>query len=379
MKPQITSQLVNQLTNECCENISDVLLQLGIHYKNSYRRLVGCCPIHGGDNPSAFNLYPQGEEVRGYWVCRTHHCEKKWKATLVGLIHAMLSAEQGKQIPWTAAVDWMIKFLGYKSITDVKTPTTSEILKNGQANAIHKLNIKPQQKTTGWTRERVRKTLEIPAEYFVNRGYSRDILDKYDIGFYPKVGRVLAPMYDDDHKNALGFVGRSIYERCEKCKLFHKPGEACPVDIADQFKAAKWKNSEGFDTGNYLYNYWFAREHIIKSNLIILVEGVGDVLKLEMSGIHNAVALFGTNISDEQVSVIEGSWASNIIVLLDTDEAGIEGCKNIQQQFKRTHKLYFPNVEGKDVGGMQVDRITAEIQPIIDKVKTFQQKIGVDK
>ena len=51
-------------------SLEDVLLemyQLGERLKRSGRKLVGSCPVHGGDNPRAF----QADLDKAVWYCHT--------------------------------------------------------------------------------------------------------------------------------------------------------------------------------------------------------------------------------------------------------------------------------------------------------------------
>lgn len=372
-----TPAVVNQLTDECCAVIDECLVELGVNFRKSYKRHYGCCPVHDGNNPAAWNLYPEGEEVRGIWICRTHHCEKKWKKNFAGFIHGVLSRQAGKDLPWTAAIEWMMKFLGYATVKEIVVPDAATLAKRAQTNAARRWNIAPKVIKTEWTRERIRRTMKVPAPYYLHRGYTANILDKYDVGFYSKENRVLVPVYDPSYKWAVGFTGRSIFDKCDKCGYWHDPKGLCPHTIEEQVNSAKWKNSRGFEAANHLYNYWFARESILATSTIILVEGPGDVWKLEEAGIHNAVALFGVDITEEQLALLEASWAMNVIVLLDNDKAGETAAKEIKKKLGRTHRLYFPTFDGKDVGELQTDNITQEIAPTIEQIKLFNHTIGV--
>lgn len=377
MKQTYSIHLVNQLTDECCDNIQECLIALGVDFYKSNRRIYGKCPVHEGDNPAAWNLYPEGDEVRGVWICRTHQCEKKFKKNFAGFVHGILTKQAGKPVHWTEAVKWMMNFLGYKSVSEVHLPDKQVLTKRSQCNALNRWNIKPKVTETKWDREKIRKKLKIPAQYFISRGFSPDILDRYDVGFYNSENRVLAPVYDPHHKFAVGFVGRSIYDKCARCHFWHDPKGECPTTVEQQVNCSKWKNSRGFEAANYLYNYWFAYKHIVETSTIILVEGPGDVWKLEEAGIHNAVALFGVNITDEQMTLIEASWCINVIVLLDNDDAGKRASEEIKKIFCRTHRLYFPAYDGKDIGELQTDMITSDVEPFLTRISQFNKEIGV--
>ena len=89
--------------NECADSIEDLLAELGVSYRKNYRRITGVCPIHCGDNQYAWNMYPDGDSVKGYWVCRTHNCHKKWGSNLIGFVRGVLSTTE-KSITFDDAV-----------------------------------------------------------------------------------------------------------------------------------------------------------------------------------------------------------------------------------------------------------------------------------
>jgi DNA primase len=80
------------------------------------------------------------------------------------------------------------------------------------------------------------------------------------------------------------------------------------------------------------------------------VEGPGDVLRLEDNNIHNAVAIFGVSLSDQQKSLLEQSGVTDLIILLDNDEAGNRAKSILQKNLRRDFRLQFPQISGKDIG-----------------------------
>ncbi len=375
---QYSQAVVNQITDECCEVIEDMLTELHVDYTRSNRRLFGCCPIHGGDNPGSWSLYPEGDDVRGIWFCRTRNCHKKWKKTLVGFVHAIISNNGKDEIPWTAAVDWMMKFLGYKTISEVKTPDAATLERQRYNNMARRFNIMPNTKSKRtWEPDKYRRAMEIPSPYYLKRGYTEEILKKYDVGYASKTNRSVVPVYDNEYKKIVGMTGRTQYNKCSNCGYYHETNSACPTRIVDQIYACKWKNSPGFEASHHLYNLWFARQAIMDSNTIILVEGPGDVWRLEEAGIKNSVAIFGTDLTEEQLTLIESAWCMNVVVLTDGDEAGREAAKNIKDKLNRTHRLYFPSLAAKDVGALQTDQVTDDISPVLQQIEKFQTQIGI--
>ena len=357
-----------------CANIEELLAELGVDFRCNGKMLVGPCPVHGGDNLSAWNLYPEGEEVRGYWVCRTHHCEKKksenskllYGSTIIGFVRGVLSQQKGGYVGYKESVDFVVDFLGYNSLSEINKPDAATIERRKYISSMRKLSVSPKQEKSGWTREKLRDTLELPAKYYTDRGYSKEVLDKYDVGLYNKRNRVVVPVYDDKYTYVAGFLGRSTWSQCSRCKKWHNPKSKCPKTGYEIKESEKWLNGS-FQSTNYLYNYWFALPHIQKCGAAILVEGAGDVWRLEENEIHIGLGLFGTELTDPQRVLLDRSGALSLIVLLDPDKAGREGAKKLKEQLGRQYRMYFPNTRD-DVGGLNADEITEDIKPIIDKV-----------
>jgi 5S rRNA maturation endonuclease (ribonuclease M5) len=368
--------VLNELADEACADVESLMEALSVDYRRNRKMLVGCCPVHDGDNRTAWNFYPEGDELRGFWKCRTHHCEKATRedgkllygCTLIGLIKGILSKKHGHEISQTEAVNWLIKHLGYKSIAEVKLPSEEQIEKRQYTASIRRMHLTPQQTVTDWTREKLRCNIEIPAEYYLKRGYSAAILDKYDVGLYNRYKRVMVPVYDDKYKQIAGFLGRSIFDQCQKCKLYHGPNDGCPKEPLDFINAAKWKNSPGFESAHYLYNYWFALPKIRETGVALLVEGAGDVWRLEENDIHNGLALFGVDMTEQQRILLDRSGALSLVILLDPDSAGQDGMKKLKKDLGRQYRMFFPKISD-DVGGLNNDEITNDIKTILEGIK----------
>ena len=76
------------------ENIDVILSHFGITLNQTDAYLVGSCPIHGGDNTTAFNIFTSGHTFVGNWICYTHHCEKSFVNNAIGFIRGLISHHQ---------------------------------------------------------------------------------------------------------------------------------------------------------------------------------------------------------------------------------------------------------------------------------------------
>jgi 5S rRNA maturation endonuclease (ribonuclease M5) len=366
------------LCDDLCDNIESLLNSLDLEYTTNSKMISMNCPIHGGDNPGALNIYYQGDNYRGNWKCRTHNCEKHFKSSIIGFVRGVLShnkhhweSEQDNCCSFDEAVDYCTKFLkkDLKSITISR----SDREKNSFTNIVSKLTPTIVEKTeTKISREQVRKSLTLPCEYFINRGFSSEILNKYDIGFCDRQGkemynRAVVPIYDNDHKFLVGCTGRMVFEKCDLCGSYHNPEQDCP-EKDNKWKYSKWKHNLDFKSQNHLYNYWFAKNYILSSTTAILVESPGNVWRLEESGIHNSLAMFGSSLSDRQKMLLDSSGAMNIVILTDNDEAGKKAAEQIKQKCQNTYRIFVPTISKSDIGEMTIDEIHKEITPILERI-----------
>lgn len=366
------------LCDDLCDNIEDLLDYFNLEYKDAGKMITMSCPIHGGDNPGALNLYVEGDSYRGNWKCRTHNCEKTFKASIIGFVRGVLShnkynwsGDNDKTCSFKETIDFITKFLK-KDLNSIKVSNT-EKNKNIFTNAIKQINNAPVNETKNLLRrDTIRKLLDIPATYFLDRGYAPEILDKYDIGFCSATNkemynRVVVPIYDSEYDHMIGCSGRSVFEKCTKCQSFHDPKDFCPSKQY-AWKFSKWKHSADFKSQNCLYNFWFAKKTILETSTAIIVESPGNVWRLEENGIHNSVGIFGCSLSDRQKIILDSSGAMNLVILTDNDDAGHKAAQQIKEKCQNTYNIYIPKISKTDIGEMTQEEINTEIRPILEKI-----------
>jgi 5S rRNA maturation endonuclease (ribonuclease M5) len=371
-----SQQQLKILSDDLCEDIDNLLDSLGVSdYKIFDRMIAMRCPIHGGDNSSALNLYYKGDSYRGNWKCRTHQCEEVFKGSVIGFVRGCLSKQNGwtgpgdPMVSFEDAVDYALNFTK-KNLKDIKI-NKKEIEKTNFINVVN--NIQSDNKQTNnepkISRNTITKSLDIPSLYFLDRGFNKDILIKYDIGECnisnkEMYGRAVVPVYDESYSYMVGCSGRSIYKICDACKSYHSSKENCP-DEDYRWQYSKWKHNKGFKTQDHLYNLWFAKDYIQKSKSIILVESPGNVWRLEESGIHNSVALFGSVLQEKQKLLIDLSGAMTIYVLMDNDEAGKKATEKIFNKCYKTYNIVNIEIDHNDVADMKIHEVQDIIAPQI--------------
>lgn len=136
------------------------------------------------------------------------------------------------------------------------------------------------------------------------KDYSTIELEQYGLGngyndLY--VNRIMFPLFDTNNK-PVGFSGR-IY------------------NTQDTSKYINTKETPIFKKGELLYNYYRAKEYVREKKNVIITEGFMDVIRLYSVGIKNAVALMGTALTKQQISLLK-RLSHDIYICLDGDSAG---------------------------------------------------------
>lgn len=340
------------------DRFDEIATDLGISYKTCERHYYGVCPVHGGNNGSAWNLYRTGQTSVGNWVCNTHHCEKVHGNSFFGFIQGV------KGIQFIEAVKYVIKLLRINTADSLTTYTDEEQDKKKFVKSISVLQKRTGVKnSSSISKEKVRAALQIPSSYFIKRGYRADILEKYDVGDCLTPGksmmnRAVVPIYDENGQ-FVGCSGRSIYDKCEKCGNYHYPTAPTCMEVS------KWKNSDNFYKTDFLYNFANAKSFILDSETAIIVESPGDLWRLEEADFHNGLSLLGSDISDNQLTILARTGAMRLIVLMNMDEAGLLASEKIRKKCDRTYRLIFPAFPKNDLGDCTIEEVKCIINSVL--------------
>ena len=360
---------------ELVERIDELFDVLGVTLRREKRKYVGCCPVHGGDRDNALNLFYEGNSMVGNWKCRSHSCHERFKPTIVGFIRGVLS---NRELNWESPGDEMysfhdtIKFItGFLgSDLDKFSVDLSKVEKSRSGDHTNRFYAKKQNIKNKIPRATVRKFIVEPT-YYIDRNYSKKILDKYDVSFCnnpkkPMYKRCVTPIYDDDHKFMVGCTGRSIFEKCGDCGGFHDPNRPCP--LPDEVRRySKWKHSYQFAAEEWLYNYWYAKRYILETKCAVLVESPGNVWRLEEAGIHNSLGLFGIALNDGQLDSLNRCGAMNILLALDNDDAGSLGAEPIIEELSNLYNVEVLDISGADIGDMTPEQVKKDLLPQIER------------
>jgi len=165
----------------------------------------------------------------------------------------------------------------------------------------------------------------------LSRGFTKETLNHFEVGYYAKKNRIIIPVRDEFFKLA-GFIGRSI----------------------DPDAYLRYRYSKGFSKGKILFNLNNAK----RFGSVIVVEGSTDCMKIHQSGYPNVVAALGAGLSSQQKSKLS-KYFDKIICFGDADSAGeqmncaiIEACRDAELSV-----VEYPEDYPNDPGGMDSDQI----------------------
>lgn len=335
---------ISEMRKRILERCDELLVALNLTYTHKNHKYISLpCPVHGGDNPCGCTLYNNTDY--GFWLCHTHGCHENYNKDIIGFVQAVLNKSEKETF------QFLNNFLNTKYDVSLLKGNSKEIVRVSEI-----IDIKIPRKL-------VLDNLIIPSPYFLKRNYSSDILIKYDIGDCKNVKKQMAhraviPLYDDNFEFAIGTTGRSIFDKCAKCKLHHSDLYNCPEPrYAGRY--SKWKHQKGFDANTYLFNLNHAKNFILNTGLAIICESPGNVLRLEEAGIHNAVCTFGTKFSLAQRQLLDRSGAFNLLVIEDNDinNAGDLLSKRVRDLCSMLYNIKSIKPKQSDVGEMTVEEI----------------------
>jgi 5S rRNA maturation endonuclease (ribonuclease M5) len=333
LKKKLTQTTLHNISSRMTDHIPRLLEYFKIEAEEHSDRFAFPCPIHGGDNPNGCCIYRNG-----VWQCWTNNCHEEYKNSFIGFIRAMLCVKRNKSVSLDGSVEFCEYFLG-ENVADMDDNSAKT-----EIDSCAIFRKQPEKIGTQIERATIRAKLDIPSNYYINRGFLANTLDKFDVGLCLEAGkpmsnRVVVPIYDQEN-DYVGCAGRSINEQL-------KP---------------KWLYSKGFKKC-VLYGFNLAKEHILRTQAVILVEGQGDVWRMYEAGYPQSVGIFGCSLTDDQLLLLESSGALNVIVLTDSDNAGEKAYQQIVKKCGRRFNYTRPKISSKDVGDMSIQQIKEELVP----------------
>lgn len=219
---------------------------------------------------------------------------------------------------------------------------------------------------------------EVPGSayaYALSRGLSAETITTWGLGFAPAGWRTLfekltADGFTQAELLAAGLIKEAdekkgtFYDRFRNRLMFPIRDSAGrtvaftgrALDPNDQAKYLNSPETELYKKSEILFGMDKAKDAIRQRGFTLLVEGQMDLLMLHQIGFNNTVALSGTALSPQHLSLMK-RYADNLMLALDSDRAGLNASqKNAIVALRsgmRVKAVKMP--EGKDPADMASD------------------------
>ncbi|MDR1853503.1 MAG: DNA primase [Azoarcus sp.] len=173
------------------------------------------------------------------------------------------------------------------------------------------------------------------AAYLQRRGLSREVVERFSIGYAPE-RHALQQIFPNDYRDKLlATAGMVIdndagerYDRFRNRIMFpihDRRGRVIAfggrVLDAGEPKYLNSPETPLFEKGRELYGFFLAQKAIREAGFAIVVEGYMDVVALAQFGIENAVAALGTATTPHHINTLLRQ-TDRVVFCFDGDEAG---------------------------------------------------------
>jgi DNA primase len=288
-----------------------------VSLRRAGQNLVGLCPFHQEKSPS-FSVSPS-KQMFYCFGCKAG-----------GDVFAFLTKITGTTFPE------VLRELGDKvGIAVEESP--AERVQRGQSHRIEEVN----RASMAWFQTNLRD-LQIGAtarEYLNKRGIQQSTVDAFQIGvsspewdglfkFLSRNGfshsEIMAAGLGSPRQNGNGyydkFHGRLMFTITDLRKRVVGFGGRVLDD-----RMPKYLNSPDtllFKKGQTLFAFDHAREAIVRTKTVIVVEGYFDAIALHQAGLTHTVATLGTALTAEHIQALR-RFADQVVLLFDPDAAGV--------------------------------------------------------
>ncbi len=316
----ITPQTIQQITSRI--DIIDVVGEF-VKLKKRGSNYLGLCPFHGEKTPS-FTVSPAKE------IYKCFGCGKSGNSITFLMEHEKYSYVEA--LKWLAA-----RYNVEVEETEVSDEKRQQLqvadslyIINGFAQ-----NYFAEQLTT--TEEGTAIALSYLTE---QRGFTREIIEKFGLGYNPSArdGFAKTALHNQFNADLLLKTGLVVSRNDELVDnyrnriifpIHNNTGKVIGFGarvIGKAEKAPKYINTpenELYVKSRILYGSPFARHAIDKQDECLLVEGYTDVISLHQAGVENVVASGGTSLTADQLRLIK-KFTSNLTIIYDGDAAGVK-------------------------------------------------------
>lgn len=306
------------------DKLKQLLAEIGVDagktgvYKDSGDNIQFCCPFHGETRPSCgINVYT---EVGYCFVCDTPFNLKKLVA------HCL-------DIPPHKAIVYLEDKFGW-DMKEVAVPKGVMRIDDSE-----EVDNKPKRFELPRVYIAPFRSGKVTHDYFFKRGFTKETVKKFSIGWDSKRLRITVPVFWED--GALcGVIGRAVLENKvdgEYNKEFYK------VYKESEYNDTKYHIYEKFPVGDILFPL---PQFKPINKTAIIVEGQFDCMWMHQLGYTNTLSCLGSKIKynsrtnkSNQLDILMSLDVDTIILMKDDDEAGQNGAKHDYEILRKHFKV----------------------------------------
>ena len=363
--------LISKETVERVKDAADIaeVISQYTDLRRAGAQMMGLCPFHEESSPS-FSVDP---------VRKLYHC---FGCQAGGDVFRFVQEQEG--LDFGEAVEMLAERYGVEIERERDDPK-AEAARRRRARLYELLE------RTGEFYERFlwdSPKAEKARAYLLGRGLKEESLRKFGVGMAPSAWDQVLVGSQRAKFTIPELVGAGLIQKGRQGGHYDRFRRRITFPIRDQrgrvlgFGARamgadqkpKYLNSpegEIYKKSETLYGIDLARSPIARARRVIVVEGYTDVIALHQAGIEEAVAIMGTAITPEQLSMLAG-LTDSVVLALDADRAGADAMIRAQRVAgsKSLDLLVAAMPEGEDPADMlaagEIERFKGLVEDAID-------------
>ena len=367
--------MIDRVTVERIKDAANIVDVVGefVTLRKSGANYKGLCPFHNEKTPSFFVSPARG-------TCHCFGCGKGGNSVSFIMEH--------EQMTYPEALRWLAR--KYHIEIQEREMSDEERREQSERESMFIVNE--------WAASYFSDLLHhhpdgqaIGMQYFRNRGFRDDIIQKFQLGYDLPNRLALAQnalgkgyqtefliktgiCYQNDRGDLIDrYAGRVIFPWIGlNGKVVGFGGRV--LDARTKGVNQKYVNSpasEIYQKDRELYGIYQAKKAIAKEDWVYMVEGYTDVISMHQCGIENVVANSGTALSLHQIHILH-RFTSNITLLYDGDAAGIHaafrGMDMLLSEGMNIKILLLP--DGEDPDGFARKHTADDLKTYIEQHQT---------
>lgn len=295
------------------DQVAAILRTIGVDVEGQTEsNFMGFCPFHGNRDTPSFTV----DKTNGVFFCFNPSCNKS-----------------GSMMFLIKTIGNMNDFQAKRLVARTKLRANEDIVSQLEqyAEPIEDFNEYKHPRRPNYMAEIKRDMWQYaePQLYMRGRGFEKQTLKDFEIGYDVDLDMVCVPMHDPMGKHEVGAVRRSLVGKT-------------------------FKNTPGLPTSKTLFNLHRAKR---TGDAVIIVEASFDVMKLYQAGYPNAVGCLMGHFSQEHARLL-GKYFNTITIMTDYDKKQIY--KNCAKCRKAGSNLCKGHNPGEELGAKIADMMSTK-------------------